>query len=66
MNEIETGITINVYADPEYGYAVSVAEDELSIAYTDSNGNVDGTKITFGSKDEMIAVAKAMIKACSI
>jgi hypothetical protein len=66
MAEIETGITINVYADPEYGYAVNVAEDELSIAYTDSKGNVDGTAITFGSKAEMEAVALAMLKACKI
>jgi hypothetical protein len=64
--EIETGITINVYADPDYGYAISVAEDELSVAYTDADGNVDGTKLTFGSKKEMEAVAQAMLKACKI
>jgi hypothetical protein len=65
MDEIETGITINVYADPDYGYAVHVGS-EISVAYTDSKGVQDGTAITFGSKAEMEAVAKAMLKACSI
>lgn len=65
MPEIETGITINVYADPDYGYAVHVGS-ELSVAYLNDKGEQDGPPITFGSKAEMEAVAKAMLKACSI
>jgi hypothetical protein len=68
MPEIETGITINVYADPDYGYAVHVGSELYVsyISYLKDEGDQDGPPITFGSKAEMEAVAKAMLKACSI
>jgi len=63
---IETSITISVYADPDYHFEVS-AGDLIQVTYVERlrefNVNKDRrTDVSFGSLDEMAAVAKAMLK----
>jgi hypothetical protein len=63
---IETDITINVYADEDYHYAVS-AGGVIGITYVEhTNGETakeDRNHVVhFGSLDEMESVAKAMLK----
>jgi hypothetical protein len=61
---IETGITLTVYADPDYRFEVEVS-DEYSVTYID--GQVDQRiNIGFGSLEEMEAVAQAMLKAVKL
>lgn len=60
---IETGITLTVYADPDYHFEVTVF-DELSLSYVE--GDRMRENIGFGSLDEMEAVAKAMLKAVKL
>jgi hypothetical protein len=66
MNEITTDITINVYPDPDYHFEVS-AGDMISVTYIEhiNQYNLDKERrsdVSFGSLDEMEAVAKAMLK----
>lgn len=64
MRKIETGTTITVYADPDYHYEV-ILDGELSLDYVESNPQ-RRDHIGFGSIDEMIAVAKAMLRAAEL
>ena len=66
MNDIVTDITINVYADPDYHFEVQ-AGDVISVRYVEhvSGDNLATDRrsdVSFGSLDEMEAVAKAMLK----
>lgn len=63
MKKFETDVTIAVYADPEYRYEVS-AGDMFSVDYIE--GVDRQTHIGFGSRDEMITVAKAMLKVAEL
>lgn len=60
---IETGVTLSVYADHDYRFDVEVS-DEFSVVYVE-NGK-EGSRVSFGSLDEMEAVAKAMLKAIKL
>jgi hypothetical protein len=64
--DIVTDITINVYADPDYHFEVH-AGDVINVTYVEhlNEHNVDKERrcdVSFGSLDEMEAVAKAMLK----
>lgn len=68
MNEITTTITIDVYPDPDYHYEVS-AGDVISVTYVEHINEYNATwslrrrsDVSFGSLEEMEAVAKAMLK----
>ena len=61
---IQTGITLTVYADPEYYYEVN-AFDEYTVTYIEE-GREMTTQITFGSASEMEAVALAMLRALDL
>ena len=56
---IEYTKTIIVHVDQEYDYVVTVSDDQLSLIYRE--GVVVRSTITFGSKEEMLATAKAML-----
>lgn len=62
---IETAITIEVLADPDYHFAVSISDGETALRYIEGRGMVRAMEreIIFASDDEMIAVAEAMLKA---
>lgn len=58
---IQTGTTITVFTGECYVYEVTANPDELSMTYVqDEETRVE---ISFGSKEEMLAVAEAMIQA---
>lgn len=69
MEQIETSVdfTITVYADSDYHYKAS-SGDMHRVAYFESdNGTyVEKSHVSFGSLDEMEAVAKAMLKIVAI
>jgi len=64
---IETTMTVTVTPDPDYRFDVYVAEDELYVEYVQAFKSVNGMEtrksIGFGSRDEMEAVALAMLQA---
>ena len=65
---IETTITIAVYPDPEYHFEVS-AGDTIQVTYIEranKNHYERRCDVTFGSLDEMEAVAKAMLKVIAV
>lgn len=66
MNDIVTDITISVYPDPDYHFEVH-AGDTIQVTYVEHlhEHNVASERrsdVSFGSLDEMEAVAKAMLK----
>ena len=63
---METGVTLSVYPDNEdYSYDVIVCRDELAIVYVEPNLD-HGVRMSFGSIQEMEAVAKAMLRAVKL
>ena len=72
MNKIETGITLEVYPDPMYFYEIHLnnayahtltyVEKQSDKVYKES----ERVYISFGSLEEMEAVANAMLKAVKI
>ncbi len=65
---IVTDVNFLVYPQEDYYYEVSVGE-VLSITYKESAGQqvpVQQVYLSFGSIEEMRAVAKAMLKACEV
>jgi len=66
MTDIATDITINVYTDPDYHFEVH-AGDTIQVTYVEhiNEHNITSERrsdVSFGSLDEMEAVAKAMLK----
>lgn len=67
---IETGLTISVYADRDlitardYHFEVNCGR-EFSLVYVE-NGREDKPYISFGSIEEMEAVATAMLKTARL
>ena len=55
----ETGVQLTVYADHDYRFRVS-GPDELLLEYLE-DGRSETPMISFGSLEEMEAVAKAML-----
>ena len=64
--KIETGITLTVYADHDYHFDVSVLSDEMSVTYVEAEFDTHGQRLSFGSIEEMQAVAHAMLKAIEL
>ena len=62
MKKFETDVTVTVYADPEYRYEVS-AGGLPSLDYVEGERR---THIGFGSVDEMVAVARAILKVTEL
>jgi hypothetical protein len=62
---IETGITITVLADEEYSYEVHADPSLIGIEYKEV-GQKTKQYISFGSLDEMKAVAEAMLKVVQV
>jgi hypothetical protein len=60
---MKTDITLTVYPQDDYQYEVLVGE-VLSISYREPGRNDDC--MSFGSIEEMRAVAKAMLNACDM
>ncbi len=63
---IETGIELTVYPEDSYQYVVSVSPDSLAVSYREDSRPQATTTLAFGSKEEMIAVARAMLRACEL
>jgi hypothetical protein len=59
---IVTDTVINVYSDSEYHYSALVSDEELGVTYTETDGERK-KEISFGSIEEMEAVANAMLRA---
>jgi hypothetical protein len=63
---ISIGTTLKVYTGDSYNYEATVNPDgELFVAYIDED-HKQRVEITFASKDEMRALANAMLRACDI
>lgn len=64
MNNIQTGVTLDVYADLDYFYEIRVGE-EYTLTYKETRSDQLDRKVYvgFGSLEEMEAVAKAMLRA---
>ena len=60
---ILTDVTFTVYPQEDYHYEVCAGE-VLSVTYKESTGQE--IFLSFGSLEEMRAVAKAMLKACEV
>ena len=60
---IKTDVMLNVMPDEDYYYEVCVGE-VFSITYKENTGQE--IYLTFGSSEEMRAVARAMLQACSL
>lgn len=61
---VETSLTITVTPDPDYKFDVYVSTDELYVTYSETaRGLKQYQPISFGSREEMEAVAKAMLRA---
>lgn len=58
---IEKAVEFKVYPDPEYHYAVAADLSSLTVTYFEKN-EVRQT-VSFGSVEEMEAVAQAMLLA---
>ena len=62
---IETNIVLSVCPDPDYHFDVSVA-DELSVTYVEHGRETANSSVSFGSLEEMEAVAKAMLRVVKL
>jgi len=60
MNKFEASIDLTIYADAEYKYMVH-SGDAISIAYVERS-TTRKVELSFGSMEEMEAVAIAMLK----
>lgn len=65
MSKIETAVTISVYPDPEYHFNVTAGDILFYVEYIE-NGADPPSRISFGSPEEMRAVALAMLKAVEV
>lgn len=61
MNNIEIGVQMTVHSDPDYHYVVEVS-DILNVKYIEHLTGEEQV-VSFGSVEEMRAVANAMIVA---
>lgn len=59
-----TDITLTVYPQEDYHYEVLVGDEMLSVTYSERAHN--SVRVSFGSIEEMRAVAKAMLAACDM
>lgn len=64
MAHIYTNVSIDVITNEDYSYNVSVDADSMRIEYIEEKSM--RAYVAFGSKEEMLAVARAMIKACEM
>jgi hypothetical protein len=65
MANIYTNISIDVITDEDYSYNVLADNDAgMCIRYFEEKSLK--AYVSFGSKEEMLAVARAMIKACEM
>ena len=67
---METGVTISIYPDAGYQYEARASDEELAVVYIEHSphagrGSTE-TRVSFGSREEMIAVGKAMICAAQL
>jgi hypothetical protein len=61
---METGITLSIYPGDGYHYDVVANIDEIAVVYKDDD--VEKTRVSFGTIEEMEAVAKAMLRAAQL
>ena len=64
MSQISTQVSIDVFADPDYFFRVHGSGNMFEVEYREE-GRLPSS-IGFASKEEMIAVAKAMLKVCEM
>lgn len=64
MHSTEISVTLGVYTDPDYHYEVNVSDGDLNIVYKEGESHTH--TMAFGSRDEMRAVAHAMLKALNV
>lgn len=58
-------VQVTVHCDVDYQYTASVGEDN-ELIYQENCNPSNNVSITFGTTDEMRAVAKAMLKAADV
>jgi hypothetical protein len=61
---METGITLSIYPEDDYHYDVDVHLDEIAVVYNESG--IEKSRMSFGSIEEMEAVARAMLRAVQL
>lgn len=62
IDHIEKGITITVYADYDYFYEVVLHPESQSLNYHEVGNSSASCRVSFGSIEQMEAVAKAMLQ----
>ena len=61
---METGITLSIYPEDDYHYDVDVHLDEIAVVYNEIG--IEKSRMSFGSIEEMEAVARAMLRAVQL
>ena len=61
---METRITLSVYPDDDYHYDVVADIDSISLIYNEKG--LEKSRISFGTIEEIEAVAKAMLRAAQL
>jgi hypothetical protein len=59
----EIGVTLQIFTDTDWHMEVSVFGDDLSVAYIEHDTKYTN-RLNFSSREEMRAVARAMLSAC--
>lgn len=62
QTEITACVVANITTDLDYAYTAKVCDDEISLSLVDSEEDAILGTVTFGSIEEMRAVALAMLK----
>ena len=61
---METGITLSIYPGEGYHYDVVANIEDIELVYKEDD--VEKSRVSFGSIEEMEAVAKAMLRAAQL
>lgn len=61
---METGITLSIYPDHDYHYDVDVHLHDIAVIYKENGA--EKSRLSFGSIEEMEAVARAMLRAAQL
>lgn len=61
---METGITLSIYPEDDYHYDVDVHLDEIAVVYKENGA--EKSRLSFGTIEEMEAVARSMLRAAQL
>lgn len=66
MLQTEITVTVHTEAEYDYQYDARVSDCSYGLSYVENDATVSRvvSNITFATKEEMIATARAMLRAC--